>query len=365
MNLRAIDKHTSDGPKVGVLTFHRCINYGSYWQARCLVEGLRNRGLNAKILDHDSSRIKAFEWRCALHPVPTNSLPSRRLLRYGLKLLKLSHARARLPQSRKFPLDEPSRMEKFDTVVVGSDEVWNLTHPWYGGCRLFFGEGVSAKRLISYAASFGNYDANGGLKKIWTDYLRRFSALSVRDLNSQRIVTSALQASVPLVLDPCLQFPARPRRKVASRPLPFVAVYGHSFSATFVRQVRRVAQSRNLRLLSIGYDNPWADIQQIGASPEEFAWLMANTTCIATNFFHGCIFALKNRKPFVTELSAYRGNKLLGLLKGVGAENHLLSEDSPAGTCERSLGDALDHQVSAHIDALRARSNSYLEQALQ
>ncbi len=27
--------------RVGVLTFHRCINYGSYWQARCLVEGLR------------------------------------------------------------------------------------------------------------------------------------------------------------------------------------------------------------------------------------------------------------------------------------------------------------------------------------
>ena len=27
----------------GVLTFHRCINYGSYWQARCLMEGLRRR----------------------------------------------------------------------------------------------------------------------------------------------------------------------------------------------------------------------------------------------------------------------------------------------------------------------------------
>ena len=24
--------------RIGVLTFHRCINYGSYWQARCLVE---------------------------------------------------------------------------------------------------------------------------------------------------------------------------------------------------------------------------------------------------------------------------------------------------------------------------------------
>ena len=30
--------------RVGVLTFHRCINYGSYWQARCLVEAIAARG---------------------------------------------------------------------------------------------------------------------------------------------------------------------------------------------------------------------------------------------------------------------------------------------------------------------------------
>jgi hypothetical protein len=365
MKRRNIRKSTSDGPTVGVLTFHRCINYGSHWQARCLVEGLRSRGLNAIILDHDSLRIRAVEWRCVLHPVRASFGPCRALLSYGLKILKLSHARARLPRSRKFPLDEPWRMEGFDIVVVGSDEVWNLTHPFYGGCRLFFGEGVSARRLISYAASFGSYNANGGLEKVWADYLRRFSAISVRDLNSQRIVTTALDASVPLVLDPCLQFPPRPRPQVASCRAGFLAVYGQGFSETFVQRVRRVARVRNLRLLSIGFDNSWVDIQRIGASPEEFAWVMANATCIATNFFHGCIFALNNLKPFVTELSAYRANKILGLLEEVGAEHHLLSEDSPARTFERCLGEPLDSAVSARIDALRARSNSYLDHALQ
>ena len=228
-------------------------------------------------------------------------------------------------------------MEEFDIVVVGSDEVWNLTHPWYGGCRLFFGAGVSAQRLISYAASFGNYDANGGLDKVWADYLRRFSAVSVRDLNSQRIVTSALESSVPLVLDPCLQFPPRPPRETGPPKIPFLAIYGDKFSKTFVQRVRRFARSRNLRLLSVGYHNSWADTQRISASPEEFASIMANATCIATNFFHGCIFALKNRKPFVTELSTYRRNKILGLIEQLGAGKHLLAEDSPARACERCL----------------------------
>ena len=365
MKRRDIHKSTSDGPTVGVLTFHRCVNYGSYWQARCLIEGLRNRGANAIILDHDSSRIKVFEWRCALHCVPVGSHPCRDRLCYVLKLLKLSSARAKLPQSRKFPLEQPPRMEEFDIVIVGSDEVWNLTHPWYGGCRLFFGEGVSAKRLISYAASFGNYDANGGLDKVWADYLRRFSAVSVRDLNSQRIVTTALENSVLLVLDPCLQFPPRPPREARPPKVSFVAIYGDKFSKTFVQRVRRFARSRNLRLLSVGYYNSWADTQRISASPEEFASIIANATCIATNFFHGCIFALKNLKPFVTELSTYRRNKILGLIEQVGAEKHLLAEDSPSRACERCLGEPLDPDVSTRIDALRARSNSYLDHALQ
>src|SRR5437867_7124074 len=58
------DCWAATGPqrKVGVLTFHHCINYGSYWQARCLVEGLRARGHDAVILDHRSRRADAAEW---------------------------------------------------------------------------------------------------------------------------------------------------------------------------------------------------------------------------------------------------------------------------------------------------------------
>ena len=35
--------------KIGILTFHRCINYGAYWQARCLLEHLRSLGHEARI----------------------------------------------------------------------------------------------------------------------------------------------------------------------------------------------------------------------------------------------------------------------------------------------------------------------------
>lgn len=89
------------GPTVGILTFHRCISYGHHWQARCLVDGLRDMGINAVILDHDCRRVRASEWKCALHPHPATRLPSWDLAFYGLKLLKLPEARRRLPRSRR------------------------------------------------------------------------------------------------------------------------------------------------------------------------------------------------------------------------------------------------------------------------
>src|SRR5687768_5387602 len=117
---------------IGVLTFHRCINYGSYWQARCLVDGLRARGHDAVLLDHDSPRVNKEEWKCGLQPVLPTPVPKRDRVLYGLKMLKFFRAFAALPRSPRFPLEKPPELESFDGVVVGSDEVWNLRHPWYG-----------------------------------------------------------------------------------------------------------------------------------------------------------------------------------------------------------------------------------------
>ena len=92
-----------DGPvKIGVLTFHRCINYGSYWQARCLVEGLRAGGHDAVILDHASRRVDLAEWRCALRP----TFPATRMDRpeYRRKVHRFHQAFAALPLS---PLATP------------------------------------------------------------------------------------------------------------------------------------------------------------------------------------------------------------------------------------------------------------------
>src|SRR3712207_5458960 len=134
--------------KIGVLTFHKCINYGSYWQARCLVEGLRAEGQDAELLDHDDRQVTIAELRCAFQPKLPERSGREDLRWYGEKTRRFFHAFAALPLSHPFSLHEPQALDGYDTIIVGSDEVWNLSHPWYGGKPIFYGVGVNAPRLV-------------------------------------------------------------------------------------------------------------------------------------------------------------------------------------------------------------------------
>lgn len=351
--------------KIGVLTFHRCINYGSYWQARCLAEGLQARGHNAVILDHESRRVNSAEWKCAYRPTLPTHVPETDFPLYRKKIEKFFKIFETMPLSPRFPLDKPAEMENYDVVVVGSDEVWNLFHPWYGKCPLFYGDGIKADRLISYAASFGNYPASWGLEQAWADKLKNFDAIAVRDANSQAIIQHALGIEAPIVLDPCLQFPVHPdERSLAHLPQKYIAVYGHNFSEFFIKEIKHFANKQHLPLISIGYRNDWADDQWLTADPHDFAHFMANAEAVATNFFHGCVFALRNQKPFVCETTPYRSIKVQSLMEKVCGVRHLVSKNTPTSVYTAQLSEPLALDITQKIAQLRQSSNAYLEEAL-
>ena len=351
--------------KAGVLTFHRCINYGSYWQAKCLVEGLRARGLDAVLLDHDSRRISLAEWKCGFRPTLPTPVPRSDRSVYRDKMLRFFRCFERLPLSPRFEIDDPDKSQRYDVVVVGSDEVWNLSHPWYGRYPIFYGEGINAGRIVSYAASFGNYPASWGLERSWTERLGRFAAISVRDENSRTIVSNSLGFQPDLVLDPCLQFDLTPEsRDPKYAGTAYAAVYGHNFSARFVENIRQWAKRRDLPLVSIGYRNEWADEQWINADPHDFAHFIAGAEAVATNFFHGCVFALRNQKPFVCESSGYRSNKLDGLMNKIGGQRHLVREDTTQDAFAEVLDQPLEGSISVEVATFRGHSDRYLTSAL-
>ena len=352
------------GPRIGILTFHKCINYGSYWQARCLAEGLAGGGAQVELLDHHCPGVRRAELRCALQPTLPEPTPPEHRSAYKAKARAFETAFAGLPLSPSFSLHDASGLPAYDAVVVGSDEVWNLAHPWYSHKPLFYGEGLKTDRLLSYAASFGNYDADRGLDDYWSDKLARFTAVSVRDDNSRAIVEGALGKTPPLVLDPCLQFAGSIPRDDSKGEEPYALLYGHGFPAWLGPLAQRWARERGLRLRSIGYGNPYADEEWIDAGPLDFARAMNGAAAVITNFFHGCVFALAMNKPFVACVTPYRLNKVRDLTAKLGAQRHLLREAPTDDHFAALLAEPPSEAVQRRIAELRQTSQAYLDAAL-
>ena len=347
--------------KIGILTFHRCVNYGAYWQARCLLEHVQSLGHDVRLLDHISQRSIRAEWPRLMRP--TRPAPKTDVCRSVKKICKFLLAQQRFPRTRTFSPARPPEFDDLDCIIVGSDEVWNIIHPWYGNEPLFFGEGLKPRRLISYAPSFGNYNAAQGLPPAAADRLRRFHRVSVRDYNSAQIVRDALGVEPAMVLDPCLQFfPKSFAQTPPSTEPEYLLVYATHLAPGFVHEVRQWARARQLRIVSIGYRQAWADLSLPAAGPEDFLRSFQGARAVVTSFFHGCIFSLRFDRPFVAQVPDYRANKVNGLLQTVGASERFV----PNGSSLRPelLDEPLARAVMSEIDRHRKISSDYLEEAL-
>ncbi|HZU50480.1 MAG TPA: polysaccharide pyruvyl transferase family protein [Sphingomicrobium sp.] len=349
--------------KVGVLTFHKCINYGSYWQARCMVEALRARGHDAELLDHDCRCVRRAEVRCALQPKLPERTPRHELPIYAHKTRRFIDAITALPLSKPFNLHQPDAGDKYDAIVVGSDEVWNFRHPWYGSKPIFWGDGLKTDRLVSYAASFGNHSAWDGIHPAWAKKLGRFSSISVRDQNSLHLVRNGTSREPALVVDPCLLYPEPAKMKRRSGAA-YALVYGYAFPSWLKTLARRWSYAAGLRLVSVGYSNDFVHEQRIGDGPAEFAQLMSGASAVITNFFHGCVFSLLNGKPWVAAPSDYRSIKIPDLASTLGADHRLVDGDTDDRRFAELMTTPVQPWVEERISELRASSQSYLDSAL-
>lgn len=327
--------------KIGIMSMQRIFNYGSFLQAYSLkktIESLDNEVCfvdyhpgNPLINDPSSGRFRKYE-------KAMEALRLRTSLKNKLKFIRYKKNYAQ----QVFPLlgiDDQTEYEtnNLDTLVIGSDEVFNCvqSNPNVGYSLDLFGKSNEAKRLISYAASFGNttmeklkqYGVYDEIKK----QLNQFDALSVRDINSREIV-SELTGKVPEVnIDPVLVFFDKERLGELSKEVKdypkdsYLIVYGYTgrFSVEESKLIQSFAHSRGLKIICLGGVQHYCD-DFVNADPFEVLGLFKNAKYVITDTFHGTIMSIINERPFVTMVrSKGYGNsqKLEDLLSRLNLKN--------------------------------------------
>lgn len=280
--------------KVGILTFHQTANYGAMLQAYALWKVIRDLGHDVEIVDYQPMRstleyLKGMLW--SKHPI-------RRIKQYChlQNFIKKFTAIGKHTYRNAAELKSISR--RYDIMIAGSDEIWNLEKPFIGFDPAYFLNFVDRGVFkASYAASFGNTTELNGTKKHVEHLLARFDFISVRDANSALLVESCGRTAGE-VLDPtCLiDYSALEMPRFIKQP--YLLLYTYRMSQEERRFVQYIAKQKKLLVVSAGNSDSSANLNRIDASVEEWLTLFKYASYVVTSYFHGAVFSILYRKPF-------------------------------------------------------------------
>jgi len=374
--------------RVGIVTFHWAYNYGAVLQAYALAQEVARLGHQVEFIDYnpftDATRLNDGRRKFGIRKGALRRRANKLYKRIKNYNLARKHARAFhqgfdsfrrewLVGSGNRELDQTD----YDVVIVGSDQVWNAS--WIGKCiSYYYLEDFPRSRKVSYAACVGNtnqpVEYEGRIKVL----LERFDDISVRNNVSREYVRSLTGNNPPIVCDPTIlhdfdAFKVKPER-LESIPQEYILMYAldQSIKKLGHEIIKKIKSEIDLPVVSISsvFHTGWSfkptDHVLYDTTPAEWIWLFHNAAFICTDSFHGLVFSIKNRKPFVGFCSdGWRSFRLSDIADNFDLGDFLV-RPAEIGKLEEAVKRRADyHQVFTRVADEVESSRQFLEKALR
>lgn len=329
--------------KIAILTLPLHTNYGGILQCYALQTILHNMGHDVKILTKPQYGF-SYYW---IYPL---SICKRLIKRYVLNkenvdILRAPHEIIRRNTDKfikqyihqyKCRNWTTNISNKFDVIVVGSDQIWR---PEYSQpieyAFLSFLVNTDIKR-ISYAASFGvDYcEYTDEQKKVCSSLLKKFDAISVRELSGVNLCYKNFGVKAVQVLDPTLLLSADDYRVLVNKVDTELSkgnmlVYIIDKTEEKIALVNRIASDKGL--IPFWLDSPddqnenFPLKERVKMSVEQWLKSFDDAEFIFTDSFHGCIFSIIFRKQFLAIGNKQRGlDRFISLLEQFSLKERLI-----------------------------------------
>lgn len=376
---------------IGIVTIFDADNYGAELQAYALPEVLRAWGHEARLVDYPFYKSPRFRMTRRAWPVLPLT-PGQWVREWGMaartwlwrrlhprvaarRAANFAHFRERIPRTRLYDtfdalLRDPPSCEVY---LTGSDQVWNprmgaTLRPYFLD---FLPEGA---RRLAYAASFGVPEVPAATAEQYHRWLARYEAVGCRE-PAGVVLMGRLYPECPTVavLDPTLLLGAEAWRRVARLPegmagKRYLLVYELVPAPALWKVARQWAARLGVGIVCLsggaGGTRRTGVRTVADAGPEAFVALFAQAEAVVTTSFHGTVFSLLFRRPFISVVPAKMRNagRQRGLLEQVGLLSRLVPE-ACLGTVnpEEPVDWAL---AEARLEGARAASFDFLRKAL-
>lgn len=351
--------------KVGILTFHKAINYGAVLQAYALSSTLQEK-YDVNVIDYECKQISK-----------NNNIESsklKKLVKYIIYPRMMMDKKKRINKFNEFvrnwlPLStayDESNIEltngKYDAFVVGSDQVWNLRVT--GNDMNYFLKFTTDYKKYSYAASFG------GSPRIFknkereiNEALSSFQALLVREndaveyINEEGISTEAKLTCDPVFLLSRETWIKKMNLKKTKSKKGYIFVYIVALDEHAITFAMDLAKRENLDVVvNQLYKGKNAYIKgttsSMDAGPLDFLQLILNAECVVTTSFHAMAFSIIFNVDFYYELSKDSNNKnsrLVSLAETFGLHSRQI--DTVSNKKEQNIDwEYVNHVIKRYSD---------------
>ena len=366
--------------KIGILTFHSQLNYGGVLQCWALQTALEKLGHEVVVIDREfEHQIRSYmdvfngwgmkQWMKFCVGLILRKPAYLRILRY-LRTVRFARNKLNLtPYSFKRWNDAPASLG-LDLIIVGSDQVWNAI---WNDLSVYTLEEAPPVPAIGYAISLGMTAIPPESMKKYVSASRRFSAVSVRESESQTLLES-VGIDAAHVADPTLltSFPDAKIDVSAGLVCYFIDVglfgqYNIDILDKFRRESGMPVQLFTQKLPQGDFDSKGIKMRY-SAGPEDFYKTLASARYIVSDSFHALMFACVFGKPISL------------IHPGESQRKHMFSRlrefsgSYVKGKCiYKNLGEALDAITNSDaieydyngIKTLKISSLKWLEQSIE
>lgn len=312
--------------RIGVLTFHRAINYGAFLQCFSFTERLQKEfpDYEIEVVDYiapmEHKKIYKNILREGYHSGMQNmifEIKKRSIFTKSLKELPLS--------PRLFKDDNLNGLfeymdNRYDMIIVGSDAIFNWNQNGFPSA--FFLNYNFNIPILSYAASVHGLEyqlMNNMQKEYCSDGLNKFSFIGVRDKNTEEFIHYCDNTLKPThTCDPTTFIDINNiYKKGGDLQNRLIKKYKIDFEKPFIvimmqqEGLEKIVYERygsQYQIVALFKNSKYADYFIYDLNPFEWATLLSMAKIIFTQYFHGTLLALKSGRPVIAiDASQYDG----------------------------------------------------------
>lgn len=338
-------KKASQIKTVAILTLPFEPNYGWILQLWALYSFLQSKGFDVTVIDrrwndNNPSIIKEI-LRFFYYNLFAHSFTS---------FFRKMHLSPTLRNSSS--LHNYVEKKHFDVIIVGSDQVWRIENTRDADLNYFldFTKDIQIKR-IAYAASFGKDVWKGGQNEttIIKDLLNSFDLVSVREQSGVEICHQLFNIEAQHVLDPTLLLNEKDYSMLIKDTRTQYDNYIATYLLDFTQEKRQVLaciqKSFSINKIVSLYPK---SISRFNNYKSIETWLrtIRDSKFVIIDSFHGMVFSIIFHKQFLVIGNKKRGlTRFISLLKSLGLENRLITDDVNPKRINSLLSSPVDYNV--------------------